>query len=144
MSNTDQQLPTADRPKQIDTRVNRIQGRLKAALDKMVWDAMDYATAAQAVHFTTAAMRKALQRPHVLAYIRNEREVLRASLSPSNIHRLREIRDAANNMPAVNAIKVLELIGDEQPNSNKTTSPGVTIRILNQTAVVAAPTADEG
>jgi hypothetical protein len=47
-------------------------------------------------------------------------------------------------MPAVNAIKVLELIGDEQPNSNKTTSPGVTIRILNQTAVVAAPTADEG
>jgi hypothetical protein len=33
-------------------------------------------------------------------------------VAPKNIHRLRQIRDAADNMPAVNAIKVLEQIGD--------------------------------
>jgi hypothetical protein len=63
--------------------------------------------------------------------------VFRASTTARNLHRLCEIRDADNNMPAVNAIKALELINDEQTNTKQTTSPGVTIRIVNVAATPA-------
>jgi len=69
-----------------------------------------------------------------MAYYKAQCQVLRVSHSARNIHRLAEIRDADNNMPAVNAIKALELIGDEQTNTKQTTSPGVTIRIVNVSA----------
>lgn len=129
----------AERPKQVDTRVNRVQGRLKAALDKMVWEGLRYDEAARELKFTVSAMRKALSRPHVLAYINAEKQVLRASVSPKNIHRLVEIRDAADNMPAVNAIKLLEELGDDhsQRGSGASASPGVTIRVV--TVVQQAP-----
>jgi hypothetical protein len=56
----------------------------------------------------------------------------RAIVCGSNIHRLREIRDAADNMPAANAIKELEQISDEQLNKSAVSdSPHVTIRIVN-------------
>ena len=116
-----------------DTRTLRIQGKLKAALDKMVWEGLEYADAAKEVKFSVASMRKAFSRPHVLAYVRAERQVLRESLSPRNIHRLREIRDAADNMPAIQAIRTLEQLGDEThaAASGATHSPGITIRIIN-------------
>ena len=123
-----------------DTRVNRIQGKLKATLDVMVWDALELVDACRQTGFSPAAMRNALQRPHVLAYLRNERQVLRASLSPRNLHRLAEIRDAADNMPAVQAIRLLEELGDEQlqRNTGTTHQPGVTIRVINVAAPVQA------
>jgi hypothetical protein len=78
------------------------------------------------------SIRNALTKPHVLAYYREQREVLRARESPANIHRLCEIRDAADNMPAVNAIRALEQIGDDQQtNRPNTPSPGISIRIVN-------------
>jgi hypothetical protein len=77
------------------------------------------------------SIRNALTKPHVLAYYREQREVLRARESPANIHRLCEIRDAADNMPAVNAIRALEQIGDEQQtNRPNTPTPGISIRIV--------------
>jgi hypothetical protein len=56
---------------------------------------------------------------------------LRGATTARNIYRLCEIRDAENNMPAVNAIKALEQLSDEQTNTKQTSSPGVTIRIVN-------------
>jgi hypothetical protein len=77
------------------------------------------------------SIRNALHKPHVLAYYKQQREVLRARESPANIHRLCEIRDAANNLPAVNAIRALEQLGgDEQTNKLNTPSPGISIRIV--------------
>jgi hypothetical protein len=76
-------------------------------------------------------IRLALQRPHVLAYYREQREVLRARESPANIHRLCEIRDAADNLPAVNAIRALEQLGGDEQTRPNTPSPGVSIRIIN-------------
>jgi hypothetical protein len=60
--------------------------------------------------------------------------VLRARESPANIHRLCEIRDAADNMPAVNAIRALENL-DEQGLTRHSTdlpTPGICIRIVHQ------------
>jgi hypothetical protein len=62
--------------------------------------------------------------------------VLRDSERARNIHRLVAIRDAANNMPAVNAIKALEQIDDEaRGTSAMQRAPGL------QIVVVAAPQA---
>jgi hypothetical protein len=58
------------------------------------------------------------------------RLVLRARESPANIHRLCEIRDAANNMPAVNAVKALMFDEYEQINRPNTPTPGISIRIV--------------
>jgi hypothetical protein len=114
----------------------RIGGRLKQALDLMVWGDGERryfpdneAAAIAGLHVLT--IRSALQRPHVLAYYKQQREVLRARESPANIHRLCEIRDAADNMPAVNAIRALEQLGDEQTNKPHAPSPGISIRIVS-------------
>jgi len=112
----------------------RISKRLKQAIDAIVHDAKSWNEAASDYGFNTRTIRLAFAKPHVQAYYRAQCQVLRASTSARNIHRLCEIRDAENNMPAVNAIKALELISDEQTTNKQTTSPGVTIRIVNVAA----------
>ena len=127
-----------DKPKRLEVR-----GKLRHALDAMIWEGLTSDEAATQFDFRVRSLRDALSRPHVLAYIRTEREVLRASVMPKNIHRLREIRDAADNMPAVNAIKLLEELGDDhsQRQSGISASPGVTIRVVT---VVQQPVSVEG
>ena len=115
----------------------RITKRIREAIDVMVERGLDYQHAAAEANLTTRHMRMQLSKPHVAAYYRDQCQVFRASTSARNIHRLCEIRDAENNMPAVNAIKALEMLGDEQTNTKQTTSPGVTIRIVNVTATPA-------
>jgi hypothetical protein len=51
----------------------------------------------------------------------------------SNIHRLCDIRDAANNMPAVNAVKALEMLDAEavaRPAGQPTL--GIVIKFITQ------------
>ena len=58
----------------------------------------------------------------------------------TNIHRLCEIRDAADNMPAVNAVKALEQMDAKaiaRPVGQQT--PGIVLRILNVTSAPAGP-----
>jgi hypothetical protein len=117
----------------------RIGGRLKQALDLMVWGDgvrryLPDNEAAAIAGLNVISIRNALHKPHVLAYYKQQREVLRARESPANIHRLCEIRDAADNMPAVNAIRALENL-DEQGLTRHSTdlpTPGICIRIVHQ------------
>src|SRR5262249_22923091 len=106
---------------------------LKVAIDAMVWDGVDYAAAAAKANLTAAAIRSALTRPHVLAYQREQLEVLRSSEKARNIHRAVKIRDAAENMPAMHAIRYLDQRDDENGNgaNGLHRSPGVTI-VLQQ------------
>lgn len=126
--------PLLDKPKR-----SPVQGKLRQALDAMVWEGMNYDEAARTFNYHVRSMRRALARREVIAYLNSERQVLRASVSPKNIHRLVAIRDAADNMPAVNAIKLLEELGDDhsQRQSGASASPGVTIRVV--TVVQSAP-----
>ena len=120
--------------------VKRIGGRLKQALDLMVWGDGERRylpdnEAAAIAGLNVISIRNALHKPHVLAYYKAQREVLRARESPANIHRLCEIRDAADNMPAVNAIRALENL-DEQSltrHSSDLPTPGISIRIVHET-----------
>jgi hypothetical protein len=72
----------------------------------------------------------------VKMYYMAQLEVLRSSERARNIHRLVEIRDAANNMPAVQAIKTLEQIDDiSTGTASMQRAPGLQIVITQ----VAAP-----
>jgi hypothetical protein len=129
MPETQLAIPKPNEPKKL-----QIRGKLLHALDAMVWDGLELVEASRNFKISAFAMRKAMAKPHVQAYLRSERQVLRESLSPRNIHRLREIRDAANNMPAIQAIRTLEQMSDDQPTGGSAAShsPGITIRIINQ------------
>ena len=109
----------------------RITKRVKDAIHAMVVDKQRWDDAARSVGLTARHMRLALEKPHVIAYLRKQLDVSRGARQVANYHRLCEIADAENNMPAVQAIRALEQISDEQTNTKQTTSPGVTIRIVN-------------
>jgi hypothetical protein len=113
----------------------RITPRVRDAIMLMVNEGLRYNEAAAQVGLTTEAMRLALQKPHVLAVYRAQCQVLRDAQRARNIHRLAQIRDADDNMPAVNAIKALEQLADDPQSKPTHASPGVTIRIVNVSAV---------
>lgn len=107
-----------------------VTGKLKQAVDLMIETGAHWDDAAVQAGLTVRTMRLALERPHVLAHLKAAREVFRVRASAANIHRLTQIRDAADNMPAVNAIKALEQMSDE-PGANPAAvrAPGVVIVI---------------
>jgi hypothetical protein len=136
-----QDIAIADNSKLAKPRTappSRVSPKIKQAIEHMVADGLPWNDAAVKVGITTRTMRLALDRPHVLAYLRQCKQVLREAASAANITRLTQIRDAADNMPAVNAIKVLEQIGDEQPGQrNAGHSTGLTIRLVQINASAA-------
>ena len=102
----------------------------REVLDRMVWEGIDWYQAANEANIPLFSMRRTLSKPQVIQYLKEQRQVLRASLSTKNIHRLAQIRDAADNMPAVNAIKLLEELGGEDAKLDpKAITPGITIQI---------------
>jgi hypothetical protein len=92
----------------------------------------DYAAAAKHANLTAHAVRSALEKPHVKAYYMAQVDVLRTSERARNIHRLVEIRDAADNMPAVIAIKEINRVDETQSGvAAQHRAPGVVIVIQN-------------
>jgi len=97
----------------------------------MVEEGARWDEAAVKAGLTVRNMRLALERPHVVAFLRARKQVFREAASTANIKRLCEIRDAANNMPAVQAIKLLEQIPDDNASSSKGLMPGFVVQIVN-------------
>jgi hypothetical protein len=133
-------LPTPDRPK----RTKRVGKKLFHAIELIVFEGKELGEAAAEAGLTTYTLRQAFARAHVLAHLRERREVFRAAASGKNILRLCQIRDAADNMPAVNAIKTLELIGDAEDGLMRRATdsgPGISIRIVHMSSPLAQPMA---
>lgn len=125
--------PTTDEP----NKRLKIGPKMRIAIDAIVFDGLELADAAAKANCTTRAIRKAFERAHVLAYLKRRREVLRASARGQNIRRLMQIRDAADNMPAVNAIKALEGMDDQSSiEGSARRSPGLVI-VINGAAAHA-------
>lgn len=98
MSNTD--LPTIPAATADKSRPKQVTGRLKAAIDLMTWQGKPYDEAAKAAGLTTRALRMALEKDHVLRYMRSQRRALLASEGPRTIIRLTELRENSTNMNA--------------------------------------------
>lgn len=127
--------PTADDP----NKRLKIGAKLRVAIDAIVFDGKPMDEAAKTANCTVRSIRRAFEKAHVLAYLKRRREVLRSSACGSNIHRLTQIRDAADNMPAVNAIKMLEQIGEAESMGSiaHRVAPGLTIVVVQQPAAQA-------
>lgn len=119
----------------------RVTGRLKRALDKMIWEGLTRDQAAEAAGLTRHALYCALRKAHVLMHFRGELGTLRESTRAKNFHRLDGIAETSgNDMARVAAIKTMEAISDEQQAQRASSaSPGVTIRIVNQVAALTPP-----
>jgi hypothetical protein len=115
----------------------RITKRIREAVDTMVTRGIAYDAAAREHGIATRHMRLALSKPHVSAYYQAQLQVLRGARAARNFHRLCEIADRQDNMPAVQALRTLEMLGDEQTTRPTAPSPGISIRIVN----VASPPA---
>ena len=104
----------------------KVTGRTGQAIDLMVWQGMPRDEAAKAVGMLPKTLYNAFREARVKAYYRSQLDALATSACARNIHRLETIRDAADNMPAVQAIRMLEelaagqgarsgLVGDRSP-----------------------------
>lgn len=131
-----QQKPL-DKPKK---NGKRITPKVAELIRIMVEDGLRYTEAATPAGLSVRKARQALEKPHVLAELKRRKEVFRAQICGGNILRLAQIRDAANNMPAVNAIKELERLGETDTNrpSNAAVSPGFVIIVQQHGAELSA------
>jgi hypothetical protein len=75
------------------SRRNAVTGKLKSALDFMVWDGLKRNDAAIAAGLAESSLRFALRKPHVLAYFRAETASLRENMRARNLHRLDAIAE---------------------------------------------------
>jgi hypothetical protein len=111
-----------------------VKGRVKAALDLMVYQGTPWNEAAIQVGLTTQSMRLALCRPHCLKYLRETKYVFREAISAANPMRLARIADQTDNhAAAVNAIRTLERMNDDDTGSSSARpAPGFALVIVQQ------------
>jgi hypothetical protein len=127
-------IPAKPLPETADGRSNKgqVTGKLKVAIDAMLYEGARRADAAAKAGMTDHSVRSAMRKPHVLAYYNAGLEVLRTSERPRNIRRLAEIRDKADNMPAVQAIRALEQMAEDEgrtPGAFRQQLPGLVVQI---------------
>lgn len=130
--------PTTKQP-----RALKVTGKVKVAIDAMVFQGLKRDDAAQAAGLKDNSLYVALARPDVKAYYLQQLDVLRTSARARNFHRLEQIRDQdSNQMAAINAIKVLEQVSDETQARSTASVPGVTIVIGLQAQPAQRPMVD--
>src|ERR1700687_5642337 len=136
---TETTLPTAFPTRQaaaIEGRSRRgaVTGKLKIALDLMVWEGLKYQDAATKAGLASSSVRFALRKPHVLQHYNAELTALRTSARAQNFHRLDKIADdSKNDMARVAAVKTMENIADqadEKGPRSAVTMPGLQIVIV--------------
>lgn len=82
--------------------------RNKAAVELMVFEGLMRSEAAAAVGLTDHALRTALNKPHVLAYLNAQMEVLRTSGRPRALHTMIELLESKNDSTKFKAAEYLD------------------------------------
>jgi hypothetical protein len=113
----------------------RITGKVRAAIDLMVWTGLKRDEAAQQSGMKDNSLYVALTRPDVKAYYLRQCEVLRTSGRARRIHRLEAMLEQDDNKAAViNAALALDRIGEADAISRGTQmQPGMQIVIVTGT-----------
>lgn len=112
--------------------MERVTGKVRAAIEAMVWDCLPRAEAAKKAGISEHGLYKALRKPPVKAAYLAELDVLRTSERARDIHTLNEVRDqTSNQMARVQAVKAKWQIEDEGAQSgNRAALPGLQIVIV--------------
>jgi hypothetical protein len=126
------------------SRRGAVTGKLKAALDFMVWQGLKYQDAATKAGLASSSVRFALRKPHVLQHYNAELAALRTSARAHNVHRLDKIADdSKNDMAKVAAIKTMEAIADQADEKRHgpgaATLPGLQIVIVQSPGSTVPP-----
>lgn len=110
-------MPTWNKRKLVKEKVGPVDHRknprgltdkVKVAIDAIVFDGCNRAVACKLAGMQERSFYDALSKTEVARYWNAQMQLRRQGERPNNIQRLTEIRDAANNMPAVNAVRLLE------------------------------------
>jgi hypothetical protein len=111
-----------------------VTGKLKTAIDAMVWAGARRPEAALLAGMTDHSLRAALKKPHVKQHYLAELGVLRESERARNIHALVDVRDTAENaMARVGAVKALEQLSEQADDRGRSVvglQPGLIIEIV--------------
>jgi hypothetical protein len=90
-----------------------VSGKLKVALDHMLFAAASRPESAKLAGMTDHSLRTALRKPHVRAYYNAGLEVLRTSERARNIAAMARVRDTSDNgVAVVTAAKALEQLAE--------------------------------
>jgi hypothetical protein len=111
----------------------KVTGKLKLAIETMVWSGACRADAAKVAGLTDHSLRSALKKPHVKQAYLAELEVLRLSARARAFHRLVELSEQNENRgAAVAAVRTMVLEGQDEAKRGfgATQSPGLTILIV--------------
>jgi hypothetical protein len=126
---------TASRPK-------RVTGKLHEACMRIIELGEEDDQAAKAVGLRTRTVRLARQKPHVIAWMKQQREVFRAHVSAQNIFHARKMRnESTNEMAKLGAMKLIEQIGDDpEAARGRVASPGIVILVGGDATAPQPPT----
>mgnify|MGYP007083438539 CR=1 FL=1 len=119
----------------------KVTGRLKRALDAIVWQGLDRADAAVQAGMTDHSLRVALGKPHITRYLKEQVKVRRAAAWAKNQIALEEIRDQGeSHLARVQAVKVMHgLDADEIETTTRAKTPGIVIVVNGAASVTATP-----
>lgn len=121
-------------------KIARVTGKVRAAIDAMVWEGLPRAEAAKAADLSEHGLYKAMRKPPVKAYYLSECEVLRTSGRARRIHRLEEMLEQNDNKAAViNAALALDRMPDEVANRGSQALPGLQIVIVQGQSLERQP-----
>lgn len=126
----------------IAPRQVRISRKVRAAIDLMVHKAQKRDIAAKTVGLTDDAMRKAMHKPDVLAYMHAQQQALRTSAAARSIARVDILADESTSdhvklesnkfLLGIEGISVVQK--SENLNVHKHFIPGLTLNIFNGAA----------
>lgn len=108
----------------------KVTGKVRVAIDAMVWQGLKRDDAAQHAGMKANSLYVALRRPDVKAHYLAELDVLRTSERARNIHAAVEVRDQTDNQTArIQAVKWLEESAETKRDSSgqRVTTPGVVV-----------------
>lgn len=110
-SRTDYALPAqkaAAAIKRGDAKPQVVTRKQRAAIEAMVHDGLRRDEAAKAAGMNAEVLRRALTKPHVLAYLNEQMEVLRTSARPRALRKMADLLDAKTERIQFEAAKYLD------------------------------------
>lgn len=122
----------------------KLTPRIKKAIELMVYEGWKRPEAAELVDLSDHAVRAALTKPHVLAYLNQCQDVLRTSLRPRALHTMGELLDAKTDTIKFKAAEYLDgmnrgghTMGAQQINVNvqnnvSVETPGYVIKLARK------------
>jgi hypothetical protein len=126
----------------IEGRSGRLQvtGKLKRALDAIIWEGKARAEAARNAGLADRSLRAALTKTHVRQYLAAAAKAIRNGEVVANLRTLIEVRDKSqNDMARIAAVKELRQIDEAEakngtPGDTVPMQPGLVIQIIGGAA----------